>query len=71
MMDLDLFDNQYLTVYEVARVMKVSVKTVYDWCSKGYIPCLKLGRLVRIDKDDFMTRLDEIKRQSRHKGRSL
>ena len=62
------YDGQFFTVDEVAILMKVSVKTVYDWCSKGYIPCLKLGRLVRIDKDDFMTRLDEIKRQSRQKG---
>lgn len=69
MTDLDLLENQYLTVDEVAIIMKVSAKTVYDWCSKGYIPCLKLGRLVRIDRDEFQSRLDEIKRQSRQKGR--
>jgi len=68
MTDLELSEKQYLTVDEVASIMKVSTKTIYDWCSKGYIPCLKLGRLVRIDKDDFRSRLDEIKRQSRRKG---
>ena len=70
MRDFEPFKNQYLTVDEVADIMKVSIKTVYDWCSKGYLPCLKLGRLVRIDKDDFRSRLDEIKRQSRQKGRN-
>jgi excisionase family DNA binding protein len=68
MMDLKLFKNQYLTVDEVANIMKVSTKTIYDWCAKGYIPCLKLGRLVRIDKDEFRSRLEEIKQQSRRRG---
>ena len=68
MTGLEQFKNQYLTVDEVAAIVKVSTKTVYDWCSKGYMPCLKLGRLIRIDKDEFQLRLDEIKRQSRQKG---
>jgi len=46
--------------------MQVSNKTVYDWCSKGYLPCLKFGRLVRIDKDDLLTRIEEIKNESQH-----
>ena len=63
----DVYDSQYLTVDEVATLMKVSVKTVYSWCATGYLPCVKFGHLVRIDKDDFRSRLDEIKRQSRQK----
>jgi len=58
--------NKYLTVDDVAALMQVSNKTVYDWCSKGYLPCLKFGRLVRIDKDDLLTRLEEIKNESQH-----
>jgi len=58
--------NKYLTVDDVAALMQVSNKTVYDWCSKGYLPCLKFGRLVRIDKDDLSTRLEEIKNESQH-----
>ena len=59
-------DNKYLTVDDVAALMQVSNKTVYDWCSKGYLPCLKFGRLVRIDKDDLLSRLEEIKNESQH-----
>ncbi|MCK5643542.1 MAG: helix-turn-helix domain-containing protein [Gammaproteobacteria bacterium] len=59
---------QYLTVDDVATLMKVSVKTVYCWCATGYLPCVKFGHLVRIDRDEFRSRLDEIKRQSRRKG---
>jgi len=58
-------DSQYLTVDDVANIMRVSNKTVYDWCSKGYIPCVKFGRLVRIDKDDLFSRIEEIKSESR------
>ena len=57
-------DSKYLTVDDVAALMKVSIKTVYDWCSRGYLPCLKFGRLVRIDKDDLLLRLEEIKNES-------
>jgi excisionase family DNA binding protein len=64
-------DGQFLTVDEVATLMKVSVKTVYSWCANGYLPCIKFGHLVRIDKDDFRSRLDEIKRQSRQKSHNL
>lgn len=59
-------DNKYLTVDDVAALMQVSNKTVYDWCSKGYLPCLKFGRLVRIDKDDLLSRIEEIKNESQH-----
>lgn len=58
--------NKYLTVDDVAALMQVSNKTIYDWCSKGYLPCLKFGRLVRIDKDDLLSRLEEIKNESQH-----
>lgn len=59
-------DNKYLTVDDVAALMQVSNKTVYDWCSRGYLPCLKFGRLVRIDKDDLLLRIEEIKNESQH-----
>jgi excisionase family DNA binding protein len=55
---------QYLTVDDVAAYMNISRKTIYDWCSKGYLPCVKLGRLVRIDKNDLIERLKELKNNS-------
>ena len=65
-MSMELEFNQYLTVEEVANLMKISNKTIYSWCSKGYLPCVKFGRLVRIDKDDLLSRLEEIKNESQH-----
>jgi len=63
-LEYDSHKNKYLTVEEVATIMKISPKTIYDWCAKGYLPCIKLGRLVRIDKDDLMLRIEEIKQES-------
>ena len=65
-LEYDSDKSKYLTVDEVAIIMKVSTKAVYEWCSKGYLPCLKFGRLVRIDKDDLAIRLEEIKNESQH-----
>ena len=56
--------NKYLTVDDVAALMRVSNKAVYEWCSKGYLPSIKFGRLVRIDKDELSSRLEEIKDES-------
>ena len=63
------YNNQYLTVEDVAELMKVSTKTVYYWCSTGYLPSVKFGRLVRINKNDFNARIHELKKASRTKVR--
>ena len=57
-------DNKYLTVDDVAALMKVSIKTVYNWCSKGYLPCIKFGRLVRINREELSLRIEELKEAS-------
>jgi len=62
--EFDLDHSQYLTVEEVANLMKISNKTIYSWCSKGYLPCVKFGRLVRINKEEFLSRIEELKEAS-------
>ena len=56
--------SDYLTVEEVANLMKISNKTIYSWCAKGYLPCVKLGRLVRINKDELMIRIKQLRQSS-------
>ena len=56
--------NKYLTADDVASLMKVSIKTVYSWCSKGYLPSIKFGRLVRINRDELSLRIEELKETS-------
>jgi excisionase family DNA binding protein len=63
-LEFDPDHSQYLTVEEVANLMKISNKTIYSWCSKGYLPCIKLGRLVRIDKEELFARIEQLKASS-------
>lgn len=57
-------DSKYLTVDDVAALMKVSIKTVYNWCSKGYLPSIKFGRLVRINREELSLRIEELREAS-------
>jgi|GEM_PF-1884489 len=63
-LEFNLDNSQYLTVDEVANLMKISNKTIYSWCAKGYLPCVKLGRLVRINKDELMARIKQLRLSS-------
>jgi len=63
-LEFGLDHNQYLTVEEVANLMKISNKTIYSWCSKGYLPCVKFGRLVRINKDELLARIKQLRQSS-------
>ncbi|MDA3800167.1 MAG: PTS sugar transporter subunit IIA [Kiritimatiellae bacterium] len=47
-----------LTVEEVAKILKVSERTVYDWAKRGDIPCGKLGSTWRFKRDDVAKWVD-------------
>lgn len=40
-------------IEKIAEMLDVSVKTIYDWTSRDYIPHRKLGRLVKFDIDEI------------------
>ena len=42
-----------MTVQEVADYLRVSERTVYDWASKGQIPCGKFGATWRFKRDQI------------------
>jgi excisionase family DNA binding protein len=42
-----------LTPADVARLAKVSRDTIYREIDRGILPALHVGRLLRIDPDDF------------------
>ncbi|MCB9073728.1 MAG: helix-turn-helix domain-containing protein [Bdellovibrionaceae bacterium] len=47
--DLRLIEN-LLTVKDVAQMLGVSPKTVYEWVKLNRIPAVRLGRALRFDK---------------------
>ncbi len=46
----------YLTVAEVAELLKLNQQTVRNWIDQGSLPALRVGRRVRIRRSD----LDEV-----------
>lgn len=46
-------EESYLTVAEVAELLKLNQQTVRNWIDQGSLPALRVGRRVRIKRSDF------------------
>lgn len=47
------FEGEFLTVAEVAEVLKLNQQTVRNWIEQGSLPAVRVGRRVRIKRADF------------------
>jgi excisionase family DNA binding protein len=45
--------ESFLTVAEVAEMLKLNQQTVRNWIDQGSLPALRVGRRVRIKRSDF------------------
>jgi excisionase family DNA binding protein len=45
--------DSFLTVAEVAELLKLNQQTVRNWIDQGSLPALRVGRRVRIRRSDF------------------
>ena len=52
-MNLGEPEESYLTVAEVAGMLKLNQQTVRNWIDQGSLPALRVGRRVRIKRSDF------------------
>jgi excisionase family DNA binding protein len=52
-------DESFLTVAEVAEMLKLNQQTVRNWIDQGSLPALRVGRRVRIKRSDLARVLDE------------
>ncbi len=52
------------TVKDVAAILKVKEKTLYQWCEQGQIPCLKLNGCLRFDLDDIQAWIKGCKKEA-------
>lgn len=52
-------EESFLTVAEVAEVLKLNQQTVRNWIDQGSLPALRVGRRVRIRRSDFERLLEE------------
>ncbi len=48
-----MIDDDILTIEEVAKYLRVSERTVYDWAQKAEIPAGKIGTVWRFKKSDI------------------
>jgi excisionase family DNA binding protein len=46
-------EETFLTVAEVASILKLNQQTVRNWIDQGSLPALRVGRRVRIKRSDF------------------
>jgi excisionase family DNA binding protein len=46
-------EETFLTVAEVAELLKLNQQTVRNWIDQGRLPALRVGRRVRIRRSDF------------------
>jgi excisionase family DNA binding protein len=46
-------EESFLTVAEVAEMLKLNQQTVRNWIDQGSLPALRVGRRVRIKRSDL------------------
>lgn len=60
--------SNWLTVSELAAVLKLSVVSVRRAYWKGYLPVIRIGRIVRFDLDQVRA---AIQRNGHHEGQTV
>ena len=68
----DISEVKFLTVAEVAAVMRVSKMTVYRLVHNGELPAVRVGRSFRVSEEDVneYLRTQLLRRRLRPTGRS-
>jgi excisionase family DNA binding protein len=51
--------DSFLTVAEVAEMLKLNQQTVRNWIDQGSLPAVRVGRRVRILRSDFERLVEE------------
>jgi excisionase family DNA binding protein len=52
-------EDSFLTVADVAEMLKLNQQTVRNWIDQGSLPALRVGRRVRIRRSDLERLLEE------------
>ena len=51
-------NDEYLTVMEIAELLRINPQTVRNWIDRGALPAVRVGarrvRVRRVDLDDFL-----------------
>jgi excisionase family DNA binding protein len=58
--------DEFLTVAEIARILKLNQQTVRNWIDQGTLPALRVGRRVRVRRSDFDARSSAVEPRPHH-----
>jgi excisionase family DNA binding protein len=58
-LDYTASSESFLTVAEVAEMLKLNPQTVRNWIDQGSLPAVRVGRRVRILRSDFERLVEE------------
>jgi excisionase family DNA binding protein len=53
------FEESFLTVAEVAELLRLNQQTVRNWIDAGSLPAIRVGRRVRIKRSDLNRILED------------
>jgi excisionase family DNA binding protein len=59
-------DDEFLTVAEIAAILKLNQQTVRNWIDQGTLGALHVGRRVRIRRSDFDALLERSRTGGTH-----
>ena len=51
--------SQLMTPQQIAEMLQVKPSTIYQWVHEGFIPHVKVGRLLRFRECDLMAWLEK------------
>ncbi|MCH9032262.1 MAG: helix-turn-helix domain-containing protein [candidate division Zixibacteria bacterium] len=52
-------DRRLLTAKELSEELSVKISTIYSWTHMGFIPTVKLGRLIRFRRSSIQVWLEK------------
>lgn len=55
----DWSEEEFVTVAEVANLLKLNQQTIRNWIDAGTLPALRLGRRVRVLRSDLNQLVDQ------------
>jgi excisionase family DNA binding protein len=47
------FDDEFLTVAQIAERLKLNPQTLRNWIDRGELPAVRIGRRVRVRRSDL------------------
>ena len=60
-MECKMEKNEYLSIAQVAKILRISRVAVYKKVKKGIIPAIKVGKIYAIPRENIIKRVRKIK----------